>query len=36
MIIAKQRNGPLGTVKLNWLSEFTLFEDMYTDDAVES
>ena len=36
VIIAKQRNGPLGTVKLNWLSEFTLFEDMYTDDAVES
>ncbi len=36
VIIAKQRNGPLGTVKLNWLSEFTLFEDMYTDDAVET
>ena len=35
VIVAKQRNGPLGTVKLNWLSEFTLFEDMYTDDAVE-
>ncbi len=34
VIIAKQRNGPLGTVKLNWLSEFTLFEDMYTEDAV--
>ena len=36
VIVAKQRNGPLGTVKLNWLSEFTLFEDMYTDDAVET
>lgn len=35
VIIAKQRNGPLGTVKLNWLSEYTLFEDMYTDDAVQ-
>ena len=33
VIIAKQRNGPLGTVKLNWLSEFTLFEDMYTEDV---
>lgn len=35
VIIAKQRNGPLGTVKLNWLSEYTLFEDLYTEDAVE-
>ena len=32
VIIAKQRNGPLGTVKLNWLSEYTLFEDLYTGD----
>lgn len=26
-IIAKQRNGPLGTVKLYWHDEYTLFED---------
>lgn len=32
VIVAKQRNGPLGTIKLNWLSEFTLFEDMYNAD----
>ena len=32
VIIAKQRNGALGTVKLNWLSEYTLFEDLYTED----
>ena len=32
IIIAKQRNGALGTVKLNWLGEYTLFEDMYTED----
>ena len=33
IIVAKQRNGALGTVKLNWLGEYTLFEDMYTEDA---
>ena len=33
IIVAKQRNGPLDTIKLNWLSEYTLFEDMYTEDA---
>ncbi len=27
VIIAKQRNGPLGTIKLNWLSECTMFTD---------
>ena len=25
LIIAKQRNGPVGDVKLNWYSEYTLF-----------
>ncbi len=29
VIIAKQRNGPLGTVPLNWLAEYTLFETRY-------
>ena len=33
IIVAKQRNGPLETVKLNWLAEYTLFEDMYVEDA---
>ena len=33
VIVAKQRNGPLETVKLNWLAEYTLFEDMYVEDA---
>lgn len=28
VIIAKQRNGPLDTIKLYWHSEYTLFEDM--------
>jgi len=28
VIIAKQRNGPLGIVKLAWLSEFTLFASL--------
>ena len=29
VIIAKQRNGPLATVKLTWIEEFTLFENRY-------
>ena len=28
LIIAKQRNGPLGTIRLNWLSECTMFTDL--------
>ena len=28
VIVAKQRNGPLGTVKLAWLGEFTLFDNL--------
>lgn len=27
LIIAKQRNGPVGSIKLNWFSEYTLFAD---------
>ena len=27
LIVAKQRNGPLDTIKLNWLSECTMFTD---------
>ncbi len=29
VIIAKQRNGPLATVPLTWLEDFTLFENRY-------
>lgn len=32
VIIAKQRNGPLETIRLNWLDEYTLFEDKYEGD----
>jgi replicative DNA helicase len=28
VIIAKQRNGPIGTVRLAFLNEFTRFEDL--------
>ncbi len=28
LIVAKQRNGPTGTVKLTWLSRYTRFEDL--------
>jgi replicative DNA helicase len=31
LIIGKQRNGPIGTVKLAFLKEFTRFENLYTD-----
>lgn len=29
VIVAKQRNGPLDTILLNWLDEFVLFEDRW-------
>lgn len=32
VIVAKQRNGPLDTIRLNWLSEYTLFEDRFEGD----
>ncbi len=28
VIVAKQRNGPLGTVRLAWLGEYTLFDNL--------
>ena len=28
LIVAKQRNGPLDTIKLNWLPECTMFTDL--------
>ena len=31
VIIAKQRSGPLGTVKLAWLSEYTAFANLAKD-----
>ena len=31
VIVAKQRNGPLGTVKLAWLGEYTLFDNLAGD-----
>ena len=34
IIIAKQRNGPIGTVELAWLPEFTRFEDPMKYDAM--
>ena len=33
VIIAKQRNGPLGTVKLAWLSEYTTFANLAREDT---
>jgi len=32
LIIAKQRNGPIGTVRLAFLKEFTRFENYYGGD----
>jgi replicative DNA helicase len=31
VIVAKQRNGPLGTVKLYWHDNYTLFEDLRSE-----
>ena len=36
VIISKQRSGPLGTVKLAWLSEFTTFANLARDDAARA
>ncbi|HEY0263459.1 MAG TPA: replicative DNA helicase [Granulicella sp.] len=33
IIIAKQRNGPTGSVKLAYLSDFTRFENLMTDEG---
>ena len=32
VIISKQRSGPLGTVKLAWLSEFTTFANLAAEE----
>ena len=32
VIVSKQRSGPLGTVKLAWLSEFTTFANLARED----
>ena len=31
VIVAKQRNGPLDTIKLAWLAEYTLFDNLAAD-----
>jgi len=36
LIIAKHRNGPTGTVKLKWISEFTTFQNTDDDAAAQS
>ena len=33
IIVAKQRNGPVGDVKLAWQSEFTLFSNLAKDEG---
>ena len=32
VIIAKQRNGPIGTIKLVWLPEYTMFRNIKKQD----
>jgi replicative DNA helicase len=36
VIVSKQRSGPLGTVKLAWLSEFTTFANLARDSQPSS
>lgn len=33
LILAKQRNGPIGTVKVCWMKQYTRFENLATDFA---
>jgi len=33
IIIAKQRNGPVGTVKLTFIKEYTRFENLRIEEA---
>ena len=33
VIVSKQRSGPLGTVKLAWLSEYTTFANLAREDG---
>ena len=35
VIVAKQRNGPLDNIKLNWLSECTMFTDRKIADGAK-
>jgi replicative DNA helicase len=35
LIIAKQRNGPVGEVELNWIKEFTRFQDRLPERLAE-
>ena len=35
IIIAKQRNGPIGDVKLAWLGQYTLFANLAETNPVE-
>ena len=35
IIIAKQRNGPIGTINLVWLPDFTKFENAAPRDQYE-
>ena len=32
LIIAKQRNGPIGDVKVAWLKDYTRFEDLTKEE----
>ena len=34
IIIAKQRNGPIGTVKMAWIPEQTRFADLLTKEQI--
>lgn len=34
MLLAKQRNGPTGTIKLTWLKEFTKFENHANESGI--
>jgi replicative DNA helicase len=35
LIVAKQRNGPTGTIRLTFLREYTRFENHYSDGGAE-
>jgi replicative DNA helicase len=35
LIIAKHRNGPLDTIKLKWVGEYTSFENLKTDQTAQ-
>ena len=35
VIVAKQRNGPLGTIKLAWLGQYTRFASLQQGGAAQ-